>query len=110
MADADAPILVEVAYALAERQRLIALEVAPGTTALEAVEQSGIVREFPEIDPATADMGIFSKPLDGKSLPLPGEYRLKPRDRVEIYRPLLADPKAARAQRAAKARHGKAQG
>jgi putative ubiquitin-RnfH superfamily antitoxin RatB of RatAB toxin-antitoxin module len=103
-------MLVEVAYALAERQRLVALEVAPGTTALEAVLQSGIAGEFPEIDPATAAMGIFSNPLDGKSLPLPGEYRLKPRDRVEIYRPLLADPKAARARRAAKARHGKAQG
>jgi putative ubiquitin-RnfH superfamily antitoxin RatB of RatAB toxin-antitoxin module len=110
MADADVRIAVEVAYALAERQRIIALEVVPGTTAMEAVLQSGIVREFPEIDPAAADMGVFAKPLDGKSLPLPGDYRLKPRDRVEIYRPLLADPKAARAQRAQKARHSKAQG
>jgi hypothetical protein len=110
MVDAEARIVVEVAYALPERQRIIALEVAPGTTALAAVVQSGIVREFSDIDPATADMGIFSKPLDGKTLPLPSEYQLKPRDRVEIYRPLLADPKAARAQRAAKARHGKAQG
>jgi putative ubiquitin-RnfH superfamily antitoxin RatB of RatAB toxin-antitoxin module len=110
MAGADTRIPIEVAYALAERQRIIALEVAPGTTALDAVVQSGIVREFPEIDPATADMGIFSKSLDGKTLPLPGEYALKPRDRVEIYRPLLADPKAARAQRAAKARQSKAQG
>jgi putative ubiquitin-RnfH superfamily antitoxin RatB of RatAB toxin-antitoxin module len=107
----EAPrIRVEVAYALADRQRLIALDVRQGTTALEALAQSGITREFPEIDPASADLGIFSKPLDGKTLPLPGEYPLKPHDRVEIYRPLLADPKAARAQRAAKARGNKIQG
>ena len=95
-------IPVEVAYALPERQRIIALRVASGSTALDAVRQSGIAREFPGLDIETVDMGIFSKNLDGKLLPLPGEYVLKPRDRVEIYRPLQADPKAARAQRAAK--------
>ncbi|MDR0779923.1 MAG: RnfH family protein [Pseudomonadales bacterium] len=107
MADAEARMTVEVVYALAERQCLIALELAPGATALDAVVQSGITREFPGIDLASVQMGIFSKCLDGKTLPLPGDYRLKPRDRVEIYRLLLADPKAARAQRAAKARQRK---
>lgn len=106
----DERIAVEVAYALPRHQRIIALRVMPGTTALEAVRQSGISLEFPEIDPATATMGIFSRLLDGKLLPLPAEYRLQPRDRVEIYRPLLADPKAARARRAAKARQSKRDG
>lgn len=96
------PLLVEVAYALPQRQRIISLQVPAGCTAYEAVLRSGIVREFPELDPETADMGIFARNLDGKVLPLPKEYRLKPRDRVEIYRPLLADPKAARQARAAK--------
>lgn len=95
-------ITVEVAYALPERQRIVRLQVQPGCTALEAVRRSGIDREFPGLDIEHADMGIFAKNLDGKLLPTPAEYVLKPRDRVEIYRPLQADPKAARAQRAAK--------
>ena len=98
----DAYITVEVAYATPQRQRIIEVSVAHGTSALDAVLQSGIAREFPEIEPATAGMGIFSKPLDGKALPLPQDYQLKARDRVEIYRPLLIDPKAARLARAAK--------
>lgn len=101
------PIKVEVAYALPERQRIIEVEVLEGTTALEAVRQSGIVREFPEIDVATACMGIFSKALDGKALPLPQDYALQARDRVEIYRPLLIDPKVARQARAAKLKAAK---
>src|SRR5690606_38967411 len=100
-------ITVEVAYALPQRQRIITLRVAPGCTALEAGQLSGIVREFPEIEPETADVGIFAKNLDGKLLPVPGEYQLKARDRVEIYRPLQVDPKAARAARAAKAKESK---
>lgn len=103
-------ITVEVAYALPERQRILVVQVAAGSTALQAAQLSGIAREFPELDLATADMGIFAKNLDGKLLPLPGDYVLKPRDRVEIYRPLQADPKAARAQRAAKVKDRKIQG
>jgi uncharacterized protein len=101
-------IKVEVAYALPERQRIIEVEVVAGTTALEAVRESGIVREFPDIDLATARMGIFAQALDGKTLPLPQDYVLKARDRVEIYRPLLLDPKAARLARAAKLKAAKA--
>jgi uncharacterized protein len=95
---------VEVAYALPERQRIVAVEVEQGCTAYEAVLQSGIVNEFPEIDPEHADMGIFSRNLDGKSLPLPKDYQLRAGDRVEIYRPLLLDPKQARLLRAARAK------
>src|SRR5690606_14522187 len=104
----EALINVEVAYALPEHQRILSLQVPVGITALQAVRLSGITREFPDIDPDSADMGVFSKNLDGKALPLPADYVLKPRDRVEIYRPLIADPKAARAQRAAKLREQKA--
>jgi uncharacterized protein len=97
-------INVEVAYALPDRQRIKSLTVITGCSALDAVKQSGITVDFPDIDPDTAAMGIFAKNLDGKTLPLPAAYSLKAGDRVEIYRPLQADPKAARAQRAARAK------
>ncbi len=97
-------ISVEVAYALPDKQRIITLQVKRGTTALVAVGLSGIVTEFPEIDPHSAAMGIFSRPLDGKASPLPQDYVLSERDRVEIYRPLLIDPMQARLLRAARAR------
>jgi len=93
-------IPVEVAYATPERQLIIAVDVPRGTTALEAAELSGITAEFPGIDLAKDTLGIFSNPLNGKGWPLPGEYRLQPRDRVEIYRPLQIDPKQARLARA----------
>lgn len=93
-------IEVEVAYATPERQEIIALQVAPGTTALNAVLTSGILEVFPEIDIDSQPMGIFSKPLNGKGRPLPEEYVLRAGDRVEIYRPLQIDPKQARLERA----------
>lgn len=102
-------IRVEVAYALPERQRIIALQVPEGCTAYEAVQKSGITLEFPAIDPDSADMGIFAKNLDGKVLPLPKDYVLREKDRVEIYRPLIADPKAARQARAARVKESRAQ-
>lgn len=97
-------ITVEVAYALPQRQQLITLQVAPGTTAYEAVEQSGIVQQFPEIDLETAKMGIFGQALGTKGLKPPKEHVLQAGDRVEIYRPLIADPKEVRKRRAEKAR------
>ena len=97
-------INVEVVYATSERQLVIALEVAAGTTAFEAAEKSNIVDEFPEIKLSTIPMGIFSKPLDGKGRPTPQEYVLRDRDRVELYRPLIIDPKQARLARAEKAK------
>ena len=92
-------IVVEVVYALPKRQSLIALEVEVGCTALDAVRRSGILAEFPEIDPAQAKMGIFSVRIKD-----PATYVLRAGDRVEVYRPLLIDPKAMRRQRAEKAR------
>ena len=105
-------ITVEVAYALPERQEIVELQVPLDCTALEAVRQSDIVGRFPGLDIATVNMGIFSRPLDGKNLPQPDAYRLQPGDRVELYRPLQMDPKEARrvlAQRA-KARRGARRG
>lgn len=97
-------INVEVAYALPDRQRIVELQVPDGTTAREAVQQSGIVRLFPEIDIDSAVMGVFGQVLGSKGLPAADEYPMKERDRVEIYRPLIADPKEARRKRAEKAR------
>lgn len=84
---------VEVVYALPERQVVIALEVGEGTTALAAIERSGILQQFPEADPRRDGVGVF-----GKRVTL--DRPLREGDRVEIYRPLIADPKAARRERA----------
>jgi hypothetical protein len=100
----DPRISVEVAYALADRQQIIQLDVPENTTAMAAVELSNIVESFPEIDIQNATMGIFSQILGSKGLPGPDEYVMKSRDRVEIYRPLIVDPKEVRKQRAEKAR------
>ncbi|MDK2777760.1 MAG: RnfH family protein [Pseudomonadota bacterium] len=91
-------INVEVAYALPHKQKILALEVEAGTTLLDAVKQSGIETEFPELDLTDARFGIF-----GKATRTPETDVLREGDRVEIYRPLLIDPKQARANRAAKA-------
>ena len=93
-------IPVEVAFATPEKQRILALRVPAGTTAYQAAVQSGITKEFPEIDLDSQPMGIFAKPLNGKGRPLPKDYELRAGDRVEIYRPLKIDPKQARLQRA----------
>ena len=83
---------VEVAYALPQRQRIVRLEVRPGTTVAEAISASGIRDLFPEIG-ETPDTGIFSRKV---SL----DQELREGDRVEIYRPLIADPKQVRRQKA----------
>lgn len=93
-----AKIKVEVAYATPDKQKILALEVEEGTTVYQAAEQSGIVNEFPEINLPEAKMGLF-----GKAVRNPQEEALRDMDRVEIYRPLIIDPKVARANRAAKA-------
>ena len=90
-------ILVEIAYAKPDQQDIIRLPVLPGVSALQAIEQSGIVELFPEIDLNSVKVGIF-----GKILAKPAEYELREGDRVEIYRPLMIDPKQARVNRAKK--------
>lgn len=101
MADGDL-ITVEVAYALPDKQKIIELLVEPGTTAYQAAVSSGIVKLFPEIDLASAKMGIFGQALGTKGLKPPKEHELHAGERVEIYRPLIADPKEARRKRARK--------
>ena len=86
-------ITIEVAFALPEKQLLLTLDVAPGTTLGEAITRSGIVDEFPDLIIDPARVGIF-----GKKARL--EDELRSGDRVEIYRPLIADPKEARRKRA----------
>lgn len=95
---------VEVAFALPDKQKIIAVQVEDDCTVLDAVKASGITREFPQINPESDPMGIF-----GKHVRNAAEETLHPGDRVEIYRPLIADPKAARAKRAAKMKANKAQ-
>lgn len=87
-------ILVEVAYALPKQQLIVELMVPEGATAEQAVLQSGILQKFPEIDLAQNKLGIFGKLVKSDTV-------LRERDRVEIYRPLIADPKEVRRQRAA---------
>jgi uncharacterized protein len=101
MADFDL-IRVEVAYALPHKQKIIALLVEPGTTASQAVERSGIVKDFPEIDLANAKLGIFGESLGNKGVNTAATHVLHQGDRVEIYRPLICDPKDARRKRAEK--------
>ncbi|MBT8441918.1 MAG: RnfH family protein [Gammaproteobacteria bacterium] len=98
MAKADASsagaIAVEVAYARPDIQRLIELIVPAQTSVREALELSGIGDGFDEIDTATCAVGVFGRAVDD-------DYVLRPGDRIEIYRPLHIDPRAARRARAA---------
>ena len=90
---------VEVAYALADKQKIVKLKVAPDTTVRQAALLSGLDQDFPGLDLANSRLGIFSKVVAK-----PEEQLVEAGDRVEIYRPLLADPKEVRKQRAAKAK------
>lgn len=89
-------INVEVAYALPNKQQIKQVQVALGTTALQAAQQSGLTEVFLDLDLAEADLGVFGKSVKA-------DYVLREGDRVEIYRPLIIDPKEVRKQRAAKA-------
>ncbi|MEW5839210.1 MAG: RnfH family protein [Pseudomonadota bacterium] len=84
---------IEVAYALPERQTLLRLKVPAGTTAEQAVQLSGLPERYPDLDLASSKLGIFAKVV-------PSSRELREGDRVEIYRPLIADPKAVRQKRA----------
>ena len=87
-------MLVEVAYALEKKQTLLELEVSEGTTLKQAVELSGIIDIYPQIDLTKDKTGIFGKIAKLDTV-------LREKDRVEIYRPLIADPKQVRKERAA---------
>lgn len=95
-------IVVEVVYALADKQKLLRLSLPYGTTVRQAALLSGMSAHFPGLDLATSPLGIF-----GKAVAKPDERVLEDGERVEIYRPLIADPKEVRKQRAAKAAKAK---
>ena len=90
-------IQIEVAYALPEKQLIIPLNVKKGTTMYDAVVQSGIAGKFEGLDIDAVPMGVF-----GKAERKPKERVLEEGERVELYRPLIADPKEVRKKRAAK--------
>src|SRR5262245_26762659 len=87
-------ITVEVVYALPQVQDVSSLQVPVGTTIQRAIALSGVLQRHPEVDLATARFGIYARPARVDAV-------LRDRDRVEIYRPLIADPKEVRRQRAA---------
>ena len=86
--------LIEIAYATPGRQKIIECKIEPGTSPRDAVRQSEIKQHFPEIDLESCDIGVFGKSVRS-------DYDLVDGDRIEIYRPLIADPKEIRRQRAA---------
>jgi putative ubiquitin-RnfH superfamily antitoxin RatB of RatAB toxin-antitoxin module len=92
-------VQVEVAYASKDGSFLVELEVAPDCTVEQAIRASGVLSRFPEIDLQACRIGVFS---ERRTL----QDRVRAGDRVEIYRPLLIDPKEARRLRA----RGKAKG
>ena len=96
-------IAVQVCYAPPAPQApvMLALDLSPGTTLAQAIEASGVARQMQGVDPALCRTGIWGK-LKG------GETVLRQRDRVELYRPLIADPMEARRRRASKKKAAKA--
>ena len=89
---------IEVVFAAEDRQMLLGVKVAEGTTLREAVRASGMAAHFPDVDLAACPVGIFGKVVVDAQV-----RSVQAGDRIEIYRPLLADPKEVRRLRAAKA-------
>lgn len=85
---------IEVVYALPGKQEIVIQKLPQGTTVRQAIEASGVLLKHPEIDLTKNKLGIFAKLTKPDAL-------LRDQDRVEIYRPLIADPKEVRKQRAA---------
>jgi uncharacterized protein len=93
----SARLSIEVCYAAADAQTLVAVDLPEGATLQQALDASGILQRYPAIDLNTQKVGVFGKlkPLDAV---------LADHDRVEIYRPLLVDPKLSRQRRVEKTR------
>ena len=96
-------IFVEVAYALPHNQIVVAVELPEGATVLEAAQRSAIASKFEGVDLENAVFGIYGQHVAPRQV-------LRNGDRVEIYRPLLADPKEVRKARAERARERKQRG
>lgn len=87
-------IRVEVVYPLPGKQEIFVAKLPVGATVRQAIEASGVLEKYPDIDLAKNKLGVFAKLVKP-------DASLRDRDRVEIYRPLIADPKEVRKQRAA---------
>ena len=86
---------VEVVYALAQKQERVVLDLPPDSTVQDALQASGLVKHLPQIE--SGRLGVWGRPVTAQT-------RLRDRDRLEICRPLIADPKQVRRERAAKNR------
>ncbi|WP_074873648.1 RnfH family protein [Pseudomonas frederiksbergensis] len=98
----ESMIEIEVVYAAVDRQVLMSVTVPTGTTVRAALLKSGLGEAFSELDLASCPVGIF-----GKVIADPDKHLVQAGDRIEIYRPLQADPKEVRRLRAAKAAEAK---
>ncbi|MBK9623500.1 MAG: RnfH family protein [Rhodocyclaceae bacterium] len=87
-------IRIEVVYALPTRQAVVKLRMPAQSTVLAAIAASGLLQKYPEIDLEKNKLGVFAKLVKADAI-------LRDQDRVEIYRPLIADPKEVRKKRAA---------
>jgi putative ubiquitin-RnfH superfamily antitoxin RatB of RatAB toxin-antitoxin module len=87
-------IRVEVVYPLPHKQEIIQVKLPQSATVRQAIEASGLLQKYPEIDLTKNKLGVFAKSAKPDAV-------LRDQDRVEIYRPLIADPKEVRKQRAA---------
>ncbi len=99
-------ITVEVVYALPTQQHLLQVQVPEGTTARQLVALSGLMETLQAPHLAQAPLGLFGEAFGTKGLPAAEAYCLQAGDRVEIYRPLVSDPKEVRRRRAAKLQAG----
>lgn len=86
---------IEVVFALPQKQERVSLDLPPDSTVLDAVQASGLLRRLPQLE--LGRVGVWGRQVTA-------ETRLRDRDRVEIYRSLIADPKEVRRERAAKTR------
>jgi uncharacterized protein len=93
----DTPLRIEIAYAEPQRAIVKAFRLAPGACVADALQLAALDPDFSALDLANSALGIFGRPIRADQL-------LQDGDRIEIYRPLTADPKAARRARAHEAR------
>jgi len=90
-------IQIEVVYGLAHKQKLLSLPIEHGSTVEQAIAESGMLALFPEIDLTINKVGVWNKAVKLSNI-------VEDLDRIEIYRPLIADPKEVRKRRAEKAK------
>lgn len=98
---ADESLEVQVVYALPDRQKVYSIRVPAGTTIADAVRTSGVLEECPAIELAAVKLGVYGH----KAAP---DQVVRAGDRIEIYRPLMADPKVVRRERAGPRRNSTA--